>query len=775
MIYHLAKEMKLHGYVKNDSNGVNVFFNASEEKAKSFFNKIKRAAPEKSRVISTKLSKVKGQTFPDFSIVVKENDAGKKQVLMSPDMAMCTNCGVELHGINNRRHRYPFITCTQCGPRYSIINNLPYERHNTSMQDFLMCKNCGDEYNNVTDRRFFSQTNSCTDCGMTLSLHENASTIISNDTETVLLHIKNFLKHGKILAIKGVGGYLLFCDAKNAKAIQLLRNRKHRPSKPFAILYPCIKAIQNTFQLNDRENILLESAAAPIVLLHPKQAAFNELAVKDIAPGLKRLGVMIPYNPLFDLIAKDYGEPLIATSANISGSPIIYKDNEALNYLFEIADYVVSHNREIIIPQDDSVVQVSKYTNQAVILRRSRGYAPSFLNYKTKSDQCILSTGAFLKSSFTLSVNGNVFVSQFLGSGESFESQLMYKQTLEHWLNMYGVKPDVIVADMHPGYFSQQYSRELADKFKVDVKLVQHHEAHFAAVLAENNLLQKKEPVLGVIWDGTGLGNDRNIWGGEFFKYENNEMQRCCHFDYFPVIAGDKMALEPRISALCASSDIRPQAGHLKGKLTDAEWNNYQVLLQNTSLFTSSAGRIFDAVASLLDVCDKQTYEGEAAMYLQALAEEYVNAYGFTMDGSYFEDWRHDYHIPTSLLIQGVLLDIKKGKSKSYIAAKFHYSLVCLIDIVAGNLNIENICFSGGVFQNTLLTDWIKQKCAGKYRLGFHKNLSPNDENISFGQMVYYENKIVTIPGVVEVNRNHPYRKLTITKENINNLYDLTI
>ncbi|MGZ3925494.1 MAG: carbamoyltransferase HypF [Mucilaginibacter sp.] len=770
MIYQLAKKLNLNGYVKNDSDGINIFFNATADIAKRFLKKIKRAAPEKAEIISAELFRVNEQIYVDFTILVEDNDTCKKRVLLSPDMALCPKCRAELHDASNRRYRYPFITCTQCGPRYSILNGLPYERHTTAMQPFTMCDSCSDEYRDINDRRFFSQTNSCADCGIKLSLYEDASSVVTNDTESVLSHIKNQLQQGKIIAVKGIGGYLLLCDANNSEAIRVLRARKYRPSKPFAILYPGIKSIQRSFELNEQENEFMESPAAPIVLLTPKLRAFDELAVTGIAPGLKRLGVMIPYNPLLDLIAGDFGKPMIATSANISGSPIIYKDEDALNYLFEIADYVVSNSREIAIPQDDSVVQVSKYTRQPIILRRSRGYAPSFLNCQPKTKQCVLATGAFLKSSFTLAVNGNVFVSQFLGSGESFESQQMYRQTLEHWLKMYDVKPDVIVADMHPGYFSHEYALDLARIYDTAIKLVQHHEAHFAAVLAENKLIKKGAPILGVIWDGTGLGTDRTIWGGEFFTYENNQMERVSHFDYFPTVAGDKTALEPRIAALCAISETGQQPAVLKEKFTDAEWNNYNVLISNATLFTSSVGRIFDAVASLLGICDKQSYEGEAAMYLQEVAAEYVNENGFNIDTSYIKDWELDSAVPTTIMMRNILADITGGMATGYIAAKFHYSLVCLIGAIANRLNVKHICFSGGVFQNALLVDWIKSEYAAKYQLYFHVNLSPNDESISFGQLVYYESGIKSKSAASDSSGSQ-----NIDKEAINNLYDLAL
>lgn len=742
MVYKVAKKLQLKGYVQNEGDGVHIFFNSSEENADLFFKTIKLEAPSKSKIISAELNKSVDINFLDFAIIVNGDDKKEKKVLMSPDTAICTVCTGELQDINNRRHRYPFITCAQCGPRYSINNSLPYERHGTSMQDFTMCKTCNEEYNNVMDRRFFSQTNSCAECGVELTIWENASKVLANDPEIVLSCIKNFIEAGKIIAVKGIGGYLLLCDANSPEAIQLLRSRKHRNSKPFAILYPDIKSIQNNFEVNQQENTLLESEEAPIVLLYPKPQAFDNLAVKEIAPGLMRLGVMLPYSPLLHLIANDFGKPLIATSANISGSPIIYKDGEALEYLFEFADHVVSYNRKIVIPQDDSVIQVSKEMEQQIFLRRSRGYAPSFLSYNAKSKECVLSTGAFIKSSFTLLVKGNIFVSQFLGSGESYESQQMYKETLKHCMDLYEVKPSVILADLHPGYFAHQYAIELAGENGSSLNYIQHHEAHFAAVLAENNLLLSTDPVLGVIWDGTGLGRDGNIWGGEFFKYKNNEMVRSYHFDYFPAIAGDKLASEPRIAALCTANDFMPEVDMLKKKFTNDEWNNYQSLINTTRIFSSSAGRIFDAVASLLDLCDKQTYEGEAAIYLQSLAEDYINENGFEMDETYFNEGSHYYRIPVTTLIQGVMMDLKKSKSKSHIAAKFHYSLVCLIDIVASNIQVENICFSGGVFQNALLTDWIQKKWGGKYKLYFHKNLSPNDENISFGQLAYYDNNI---------------------------------
>lgn len=745
-VYQLAMAQHLLGYVKNDCDGLNIVFNATAAQAKTFFNTIKKNAPAKAKITGARLVKTAPQKFSDFSILVNECDKQDKSVLISPDLAICPDCRAELHDKNNRRYRYPFITCTQCGPRYSVISHLPYERHNTTMQSFTVCSTCKKEYDEVSNRRFFSQTNSCPDCGVRLSLYQAGPALLSENTEEILTQVKELLGQGKIMAIKGTGGYLLLCDAANKKTVQLLRSRKHRPAKPFALLYPGLEAIEKSFVLNDRERQLLQSQEAPIVLLSPKPETRQELASDDIAPGLNRLGVMLPYNPLFELIVTDFGKPLIATSANISGSPIIYRDEDALEYLFDIADFIVSNNRAITVPQDDSVVRVTALSGQTLLLRRSRGYAPSFLDYMPQSNRCVLAAGALLKSTFTLSVNGNVFVSQFLGSGESYESQLMYTQTLGHWLKLYDAAPEVIIADMHPGYFSNRHAREQAGQTNAGLVLVQHHKAHFAAVLAEHGLMLAKEPVLGVIWDGTGLGDDGNIWGGEFFKYEKKAMQRAGHFDYFPVIAGDKMALEPRLSALSLANNVWAGSGLLKDKFSEAEWNTYHSLVADAPIYTSSAGRLFDAVASLLGLCDRQSYEGEAAMYLQKLAEDYVAAHAFEMDSAYFDEHAAEYRVSAASLVQGIMIDMMDGRKSDYIAAKFHYSLTKLVGLVAGQLGIDTICFSGGVFQNALLADWMHHELAGKYRLCFPKNLSPNDEQVSFGQLVYYENGITTLP-----------------------------
>ncbi|MEO6219250.1 MAG: carbamoyltransferase HypF, partial [Ginsengibacter sp.] len=632
-VYNVAKQLGLFGWVNNTTDGVQLRFNAEENNALQFYDIIIRDAPALSKITGHSMVKIRQQEFNSFDIIESETSLESK-LMLAPDFAMCARCKVELSDLSDRRYRYPFITCTQCGPRYSIIKALPYDRPNTSMYYFEMCRECKGEYQNSENRRHYSQTNSCCDCAVTMEMYDASGNKLLYNNEAIINEAAKNLKGGKVIAVKGIGGYLLLTDAGNEKPIKILREKKHRPFKPFALMFPGMDLLKEVAVLDNCEEEALQDVAAPIVLINLKENSNKYLCRNEIAPKLSRLGVMLPYTPLFELILKKFGKPVIATSANISDAPIIYKDDEALNSLAAIADFIITNNREIIIPQDDSVIQFTKLLNQKIVIRRSRGIAPSFFNYDCKSRETILATGALLKSSFTFVSNGNTFISQYLGSTESYEAQEAYAKTVQHFFNLFNKQPDVILTDKHPHYFSNSFAKKLGEKLKINPKEIQHHKAHFAAVLAENKLIQHstpqqmnlstQEPILGVIWDGTGLGDDGNIWGGEFFRYENNTMWRCNHFNYFPFILGDKMAREPRISALVTCSNISMQNDFLKNKFTETEWKLYQKMLSNYSvsnandgvngqLKCSSAGRIFDAVASLLNLCDKQSYEAQEA------------------------------------------------------------------------------------------------------------------------------------------------------------------
>lgn len=736
-VFRLAQQFELKGWVNNASDGVHVMFNTDYDKAKLFYETLIQQKPVLARILAHQMQETAPQFFDNFQIISSDEQT-IPDLLLTPDFTLCNDCRTELHEPTNRRFEYPFITCTNCGPRFSIVQKLPYDRDRTTMQYFIMCPTCKTEYHNVYNRRYFSQTNSCPTCGVQLQLFDNEQRILENPLDKTI----ELLQNGKIGAIKGIGGYLLICDATNAKAIQRLRERKHRPTKPLALLYPNIKSLEKDVKLRDSEQALLQSPAAPIVLLQLKNEISSGILVDLIAPGLREIGVMLPYTPLFELIINKIGKPLVATSGNMSGSPVIFEDEKALHALLNIADFSLVNNRKIEVPQDDSVLRLSNYYQQPIMMRRSRGYAPTLLNQaitdcfsdKTRS---ALAMGANLKSTFSLLHRGNVYASQFLGDLDSFESQQSYEHTLQHFLQLFDNQPKKIIVDKHPAYFSTQLGERLAQEWNIPIVKVQHHQAHALAVLGENYLLDCKEPILNIIWDGTGYGDDGQVWGGEFFYYNNHEFARAYHFDYFPFILGDKMPREPRISALCLTHGLAEANEIMKPKFSTTEWNLYQKLLQKPAVLkTSSVGRLFDGVASLLGLADKVSYEGEAAMYLEASAKSWFYKNGLHLIEHYIPDEIDGGIIPTNLLIKNLLFDLQKGETVDYIAAKFHVSLIHIIKKVAYACDCRKLAFSGGVFQNELLVDLLIHYLQGEFELYFHQQLSPNDECISFGQIL---------------------------------------
>lgn len=735
-VFIIALRLNLKGWVNNTDDGVHIVFNADENLALDFLNEVKTNAPKISRITSAKMFHTLQIDFDDFQIKHSKK-TGKPNLLITPDLSICGECREEINENINRRRSYSFTTCTNCGPRYSISKQLPYDRNQTTMDSFNMCNDCCLEYKDPLNRRYYSQTNSCPGCGVELSLYDNAGTQVKADQEEILNSIVTFWEEGKIVALKGIGGFVLTCDASNATAVLELRKRKHRPSKPFAVMFPSDNLF-NDYQVSEQATEMLNNEVSPIVLLE----ILNKLdVVEEVAPGLSQLGVMMPYTPLYDILLNKFGKPIVATSANISNSPIIYQDEEAHLSLTSIADYILTNNRRITIPQDDSVIKFTNWKNSKIVIRRSRGLAPTYINPNLGLiNSTILGMGAMLKSTFSLLTKSNTYVSQYLGDLENYDTQQNYQSMIDYFVSLLNVEPNFILCDKHTGYHSSAYAEDLATRFGVPVIPIQHHIAHFGAVIGEHNLVHSTEPILGIIWDGTGLGDDGNIWGGEFFKYSNLEFIRSYHFEYFDFVLGDKMPKEPRISALSACWDVMGSNEYLQGKFDDNEWKIYSKLLdKDNPLKTSSVGRIFDAVASILDIKDVQSYEGEAAMRLESTAMKYFAKNGLEFDSSYFMEGAHYYRIPTKSLMTNIVLDLHQGKSKEYIAAKFHYSLACLVKIVANNLKIKKLAFSGGVFQNGLLVDLIIHYLGDDFELFFHKELSPNDENISFGQLVCFQ------------------------------------
>lgn len=745
-VYQLANSLELTGWVNNSLDGVHIEVSGNEEVICNFYQHIIRHPPLLARITHHHFEKISTKSFDIFSIR-ESNETGVANLLLSPDFALCESCKNELFDPNNRRFSYPFITCTLCGPRYSVIQKLPYDRPNTSMQSFEMCPECHSEYNTTTDKRYFAQTISCNNCSITMQLFNTKTHFSSqlNDNHWIIDRVVRAWQRGEIVAIKGIGGYLLTCDATRSEAIKTLRQRKHRPSKPFALMYPNAEVLSQDVHLTDSVLNQLNSPESPIVLADAKEKLASGLAKEEIAPFLLQLGVMLPYAPLFALLLSKFGKPIVATSGNVSHSPIVFSDEKALDELGTIADWIVTNNREIVVPQDDSVITFSK--NRTIFLRRSRGIAPTFIqpNLDVPQDS-VLAMGADMKSTFMLTHHKNLYVSQYLGDLESYDTQESYRQTLHHFLSLFEVKPTQIVTDSHPQYFSTQLGKDLAEQWNIPVLAIQHHQAHFGAVLAENNLIHSSEPILGVIWDGTGLGTDGNIWGGEFFIYQNYEFLRESHFNYFPFILGDKMPRQPRISALAACATITEAETILEKKFSPTEWKLYRKMIADSlgntaSLQTSSVGRLFDAVASLLGLADQVSYEGEAAMRLESCAKHYIKQHGSAFETSYLENESWEKQLPTQALIKEIVMDILAQKPVDYIAAKFHYSLAIYIKNIAKNLNIKKIAFSGGVFQNTLLVDLIEHYASAEFELYFHRQFSPNDESCSFGQWVCWKIK----------------------------------
>jgi len=728
-IYNLATKLSLPGTVSNNEKGVIIFVSGLEESIFNFYNKIIQCPPPVSRIKNSKISQIETIGFDKFKIVPSKK-GGQLNLSLTPDFAICQDCQNELIDKENKRFKYPFTTCVNCGPRWAITKNFPFEREHTSIDDFLMCDGCFEEYTNPTNRRFHSQTNTCHTCGIDLFLNDYKGIKIEVLKGEMFKKIVNLLSDGKIIAIKNTSGYLLCCNAENEQVVRLLRVKKNRPKKPFAVLYPSLEKLKQELIIDEVHKKSLTSTERPINIISLKGYS-GKIVLNEVAPGLNQLGVMLPYSGILQLLANELSFPVVATSGNIHGSPIISENDEAFEKLKHVADYFLQHNLSITHPQDDSVVKYSNRFNQGVLFRRSRGHAPNYFNASVKSDKKIMALGAHLKSSIAYYPNEYLYISQYLGNLDSFYVYQRFTKTALNFINLFEQKPQVILVDSHPTYESTLYGTELAKQLKSELFKVQHHKAHFASVLGEHDLLDSNEKILGVIWDGTGLGDDRQIWGGEFFKYQLNNIERISHFEYFNWLAGDKMSKEPRLSFLSLSNtEMQPI---LKDKFSKEEQAIYQSLMAKNKLKTSSVGRLFDAVASLLGICDINTYEGEAAILL----ENQIFDYNINDCKSYCTELETDL-IPTEKLFYNLFLDFNKGNSRENVIANFLFTLASLIYQTADIHYIKNIACSGGVFQNTTLIDMVKELGKGEYKLFFNRNLAPNDENISFGQIMYY-------------------------------------
>ena len=687
-VYGIAHQFQYNGSVCNNGGGVLIHINSDEEKAREFLKEILKSAPKISIIQSHSISEVFFLEYDDFRIVPSQIN-NQINIPLTPDFAICESCKTEIRDTNNRRFGYAFTTCTNCGPRYSVTMKFPFERVNTTLSAFDMCTRCQTEYANPNDRRFHSQTNSCVDCGIELKLTKADGKTIGASQCEIIKKVSEFIVEGNIVALKNTNGYLLCCDANNKAAIERLREKKRRQAKPFALLYPSIEHIKKDFELSAIEKKALTSSVSPIVVLNPKNT-IAELEQESIAQELHHLGVMLPSSALLVLLMDELKIPIIATSGNIHGSPIISKEAVAVQKLSEVADYFLHHNLDVSFPQDDSVVRFAG--EQQIVLRRSRGLAPNYLSATPSKSKKILAMGSHLKSTFSFVPNAHTYVSPYFGNLDNYDVLERYQKSIVTYEQLFETQPEVILIDSHPQY-----------------------------------------QILGIVWDGTGFGEDQAIWGGEFFNYEKHKMKRLSHFEYVDWIAADKMAKEPRLSLLSMLSDSERET--VKHKFSETEWKIYNKMLEGNDLKTSSVGRLFDAVASLLQIIDKTSYEGEAAMLLENQARSY--------QGDVFADFLADLeyeNIPTKRLIAALQKAKNEGVSVPQIASSFIHTLALVILKIAKQHDYGTIACSGGVFQNSVLVEKLSQLSQKRgMKLKFNRILSSNDENISFGQLCYYQ------------------------------------
>jgi len=713
-VYSLAVSLNLLGYVKNNPEGIEIFIEGTSQNINSFIKKLKTDLPSLAKIEQIKIQKQKIQEYKEFSILNSEEN-GQKSVLLPPDIAICDNCKKELLDQKNRRYMYPLINCTNCGPRYTIIKALPYDRKNTSMSIFKMCSDCQDEYTDYTNRRFHAEPISCPNCGPSLNIMEQNKNIIKTDEPIKL--VAQMIKEGKIGAIKGLGGFHLVCDASNKKTINKLRIRKNRPKKPFAVMFKTLENIKSQCKLNKKEVDLLEGKNAPIVLLK-KQKNFS--LAQNLSFESAFLGAFLPYTPLQIVLFKHLNIPIVATSANISDEPIITEKEELFSKLDGIIDFVLDFDREIVNGCDDSVVRT--FGQKEIFIRIARGYAPKNSRIKIKFRENVLALGAGQKSTISLGFGNSIITSAHIGDLFSIESVEKYKNTTQNLCKLYDFKPSLIICDKNGNYESSKYAKELGSPLLE----LQHHKAHFLAGLFENNMLESE--ALGIIFDGTGIGDDGTVWGGEFLLYNKKEIIRVNHIKEFWMLGGEISALEPRRSALSFLFDIHGEkALELKNSTTESfTTQELQILYKmytNTanSIKTSSVGRLFDAVASFCGLTQKSAYEGESGLLMESLYDKTIKN-------------RYDIKIDNTLDMSAIF---HSNDSQKESVSKFLNTLSFAIGEIASAYNLP-VILSGGVFQNAVLCNLVSKELKSRaIKAYFHKNLSPNDSNISVGQAVY--------------------------------------
>ena len=723
-IFRLSKEMNLTGWVLNSSQGVFIEVEGDKEILDRFILRIQAEKPGPAYIQSFEASFLDCVGYEGFTIKHSRDD-GVKSVLVLPDIATCPSCLAEISDPGNRRFRYPFTNCTLCGPRYSIIQSLPYDRAQTTMARFKMCKSCEAEYQDPEDRRFHAQPNACPDCGPQLAVWDQEGSLLAKGHDALLLGVEK-LKSGKIVALKGIGGFQLLVDASNAVGVDRLRKRKRRNEKPFAVMVSSVAAVNRFCDLNPFEERLLRSAEAPIVILDRKEEKGSGGIAKTVAPGNPTLGVMLPYTPLHHILMSQISFPIVATSGNISDEPICIDEKVALSKLGYIADIFLVHDRPIARHVDDSVVRM--VMGREMMIRRSRGYAPMPI-WMSQESKCMLAVGAHQKNTVALQLGRNAFVSQHIGDLETEESIHSFQEAIGSLCRLYDTKPELIVCDQHPDYLSTQYAKSTS----IPLKQIQHHHAHVSACMAENQL---EGSVLGVAWDGTGFGPDQTIWGGEFLLMTDHSYERVISLRPFRLPGSSKAVREPRRSALGVLFEIfgktlldQPDISLLRS-FDKKELKMLIGMLRTgfNSPQTTSMGRLFDAVAAIIDLRCITSFEGQAAMELEFAINDLSEDAHYSFILSDMIDW--------APMIREILDDLGNGIDVGRMAIKFHNSLAEIVVGVAKMVGVEKVALSGGCFQNRYLTERsIKRLEAEGFRPYWHQRLPPNDGGISVGQL----------------------------------------
>ncbi len=735
-VYKIAKKYDLRGFVSNSSEGVFIEVEGSEENLKNFIKSFTNSLPPLAKIDKIESCEIEIKNSLDFEIL-ESFEGDSSFVSVSPDISICDECLKELRDKKNRRFGYYLINCTNCGPRYSIIEKVPYDRTNTSMSKFKMCDECEKEYKDPNDRRYHAQPISCYKCGPGIKFYKTyKKELVATGDDAIKLCAKS-VKRGNIVAIKGLGGFHIVCSATDPKSVKLLRKRKKRPTKPLAVMFKSIEDIKKVAILSKKEEELILSKEKPIVIVkkkEPHKFRKRELPITSfVAPGIDRIGVFLPYTPLNHLLFDFIECPIVATSANISGEPIIKDRIELCDKLDMVVDYVLDFDRDIVNACDDSVVQAIEDKKET--LRMARGYAPRYKKLPFKIDDHILCVGANQKSTVTLVFEDIMVTSPHIGDLDSIESVEYFKRTIESFKRFYGFEPNIIVCDKHPAYETTKWAK-LYQKSYQNIKLleVQHHYAHILACMSEFDI---KEEVLGFSFDGTGYGDDGTIWGGEVFQCNCDKYKRVCHFDDIKLLGGVKAIKEPKrvaISMLFEKYDLGTVL-----KMNNPVVNNFsKVDIQNlykiwelTTLKTSSVGRLFDALASFCDILQISNYEGESGLLIESFYDDdIIESFDFSIkeDKIVFENL-----LEKILEIMGENLNI--NSKKSIISSMFINTLSNIIATVSEASSLEQVVLSGGVFQNkTLLNKTVKKLEKMGKKVYFQQNTPINDGAISIGQ-----------------------------------------